>query len=69
MYNELNLKVLKYNCKKHIKEKNFLRIPFVAQQLTNTVEIHEDMVLIPGLAHWVKDPALLWRSLAAVALI
>ena len=32
-------------------------VPIVAQQVKNTTSIHEDAVLIPDLAQWVKDLA------------
>ena len=35
-------------------------VSIVAQQVTNPASIHEDAGLIPGLAQWVKDLALLW---------
>ena len=39
-------------CAKH------LGVPVVAQQAMNLTNSHEDVGLTPGLARWVKDPAL-----------
>ena len=41
----------------HIKS-SVLGVPVVAQWLTNPTRNHEVAGLIPGLAQWVKDPAL-----------
>ena len=39
--------------------KAWIGVPIVAQRVKMLTSIHEDMGLIPGLTHWVKDTVLL----------
>ena len=46
-----------------VTEKSIRGVPVVAQQVKNLTSICKDVGLIPGLAQWLKDLALLWAVL------
>ena len=53
------IKVMFYpNCLFNLHENSHLGVPIVAQWLTNPTRNHEVAGSVPGLAQWVKDPAL-----------
>ena len=57
---EVNLTILQMNFTSldpFLKLKYFSGVPVVVQWVTNRINIHEDVGLIPGLTQWVKDQA------------
>ena len=53
---QLNIKTINTPIKKWAED---LGVPILAQPLANPTGIHGDTGLIPGLAQWFEDPALL----------
>ena len=46
------------NNRNYLRKMVDMRVPIVAQWLMNPTRNHEVAGLVPGLAQWVKDPAL-----------
>ena len=49
---------LPYKKSYYLKIKSILGVPVMDQWLTNPTSVHEDMVSIPGVTQWAKDPVL-----------
>ena len=62
MYNNCTKNYEKYFNQIRIKEAKYFQNFYCVSEEVNPTIIHEDVGSIPGVAQWVKDPALLWLS-------